>query len=1060
MNRILMRKRLLASTTIAGAVMIAMPGYAQTTQEAPTTPAASNPAPSTPAPVSADGSQTADTSSGENIVVTGSRIPHPELESASPVTIVGAQEVKQSGTTRVEDLLNALPQVFAGQGGNVSNGATGTATVDLRNLGPSRTLVLVNGRRLVPGDPRSPVADINIIPAALIKRVDVLTGGASSVYGADAVSGVVNFVMDTEFSGFKIDSQTSLYNHNNRAGNAVTNALNFQGRANAAGNLVSAPGTIYGYPTGVVSDGAAIDVTAVIGAGFDDNRGHVTAYGSYRKINAVTQDKRDYSSCSLTALNNATVTARPGYLYGCGGSATSAPGSFYAQGQYYNVQGNQFVPGQVLYNFAPTNYYQRPDERYTAGFFAHYDVSDSFKPYMEFMFMDDRTVAQIAPSGNFFNTTTINCGNPLLSTQQRNIACAAGNTFVDSAGVTRGNLYIARRNVEGGGRQDDLQHTTYRGLFGAKGDIAAGLSYDASYQYSRVNFAQTYRNDFSVTRLTRAIDVVSVNSAGAIVAPNTAGSTATCRSVVDGTDPACVPYNIFTTGGVTAAALNYLQIPLFSRGQTTEQIANASLTFLGGDHGLTSPFATEGLGLNVGGEYRKETLNFEVDSNFLSGDGAGQGGPTTPVAGTLSVKEAFVEASLPLIQDRAFFQDLRIGAGYRKSYYTTAGLDPATNAQTSNKFNTDTYKVEGSWQPVRDIKFRASYNHAVRAPNAVELFGARSFGLDGSTDPCAGPAVGATAGQPGTGTVNGYTFAQCARTGVTAGQFGSVAANPAAQYNGFLGGNAKLTPEIANSITAGAVFTPTFLRGFQLTVDYFDIKLSNQISTYGADSILNQCVTTGDAFYCSLIKRNAGGNLFRGTPTLASGGYVFDTNVNAGKLRTSGIDVTLGYTQELGSMGTLGASLAGTYLDKLIVDAFGPPKFDCAGYYGAQCGIPSPKWRHKLRLTYTSPSGPSISGAWRYFAPVKNEALSPDTDLASAVGSRAGNSRISAVSYFDLALTVPVADKFTFRLGSNNILDKAPPITAQGSAGTNGNTYSQVYDALGRYLYASVTLDL
>lgn len=1016
-----MRKRLLASTTIAGAVLVASPAFAQATQEAPIAPAASNPAPSTPPPVSADGAQTADTSGGGDIVVTGSRIPHPELESASPVTVVGAQEVKQSGVTRVEDLLNALPQVFAGQGGQISNGSTGTATVDLRGLGAVRTLVLVNGRRLVPGDPRSPVADINIIPAALIKRVDILTGGASSVYGADAVSGVVNFVMDTEFDGFKLDSQYSFYNHDNRVNDGVISALNARG---------------YGYPHGQVADGGTIDATAVIGAGFDDGRGHVTAYGSYRKINPITQDRRDYSACALSGNTAANVTAL-GRLYNCGGSGTSAPGSFYAQGTYYHVAGNQFVPGQILYNFAPTNYFQRPDERYSAGFFAHYDVSDAFKPYLEFMFMDDRTVAQIAPSGDFFNTTSINCDNPLLSAQELSIACAPGNTFVDAFGVTRGNLYIGRRNVEGGGRRDDLQHTTYRGVVGAKGDIAKGLSYEAYYQYSRVDFAQTYRNDFSVTRLTRALDVVTDPATG----------NAVCRSVLDGTDPNCVPYNIFATGGVTAAALNYLQTPGFSRGQTSEQIANASLTFLGTEYGLVSPWATEGFGLNVGVEYRKEALNFETDQAFSTGDLAGQGGATIGVAGSFNVKEAFVEASLPLVQDKPFFEDLRIGAGYRRSHYENSG-----NGVTSS-FNTDTYKVEGSWEPVRDIKLRATYNHAVRAPNVVELFSAQNVALDGSIDPCSGDFDPATAATPPSATA-----AQCALTGVTAAQYGHIAQNPANQYNGLTGGNPNLKPEIANSVTVGAVITPTFLRGFQATVDYFDIRLKSRIGTIGADTIITQCIATGDPAFCNLVHRNAGGNLFR-TPD----GFIIDTNLNAGGLSTKGIDVTAGYTQELGGAGNLGFSLAGTWLDTLVTDPVGDPRYNCAGFYGSQCGTPNPKWRHKARVTYTLPSGPSLSLAWRYFSHVRADTLSSDPDLngPTAPGSRPGNSHISAQSYFDLALTVPVADKFTLHAGVNNVLDKQPPLNGQAlPVIENGNTFAQVYDVLGRYIFFGVTLDL
>lgn len=967
------RKRLLASTAFVTATLIAVPAFAQSGEDS--------------------------ANAEEAIVVTGSRIPHPELDSASPVTSVGSIEVKQSGVTRVEDLLNSLPQVFAGQGGNLSNGATGTATVDLRNLGARRTLVLVNGRRLVPGDPRAPEQDINIIPSALIKRVDVLTGGASSVYGADAVSGVVNFVMDTDFEGFKLDTQYSFFMHNNDTSKDVTDALDARIAAGSPG---------YTYPKGNVTDGGAIEATAMFGAGFDDGRGHVTGYAGYRKINPILQSNRDYSACTVSANSPANV-ARLGRLYNCGGSGTSAPGSFYTGGNYYHVEGHEFVPGQVLFNFAPYNYYQRPDERYTAGLFANYEVSESFKPYMEFMFMDDRSVAQIAPSGNFFNTTEINCDNPLLSAQQLGvIGCAPGSTGTVP-------LYIGRRNVEGGGRQDDLQHTTYRGVIGARGDFAKGFSYDAYYQYSRVNFAQTYRNDFSITRLTQALDVIE--------GPD---GTPVCRNDANG----CVPYNIFQEGGVTAEALDFLQIPLFSRGQTTEQIVEGSVTFLGEEYGIQLPWATEGLGINVGGQYRKSTLNFEVDANFRSGDGAGQGGSTDPVAGNIQATEAYAEASLPLVQDKPFFDDLRIGAGYRRSHYKVDGNG------VSNSFNTDTWKIEGTWSPVKDIKFRVSFNRSVRAPNAVELFAAQSVQLDGSLDPCAGPL-----GADGTPGGSGYTLAQCALTGVTAAQYGSIAANPARQYNGLTGGNPDLTPEIADSVTVGLVLTPRLLPGFQATVDYFNIRLKDQIGTVGADNIITGCLDGTNPEYCPLIVRNAGGNLFR-TPD----GYIVDTNLNAGSLSTRGIDVSAAYTTRVGS-GSVNASISGTYLDSLYSTTSG----ECAKLYGAGCGTPSPRWRHTARLGYTFAQGANITGTWRYFSAVKDE--NP--------ASNPGNARISAQSYFDLAATVPFEDKFTFHIGARNLLDREPPVNGlQLPVYESGNTFPQIYDAMGRYIFVGVTLDL
>ena len=337
----------------------------------------------------------------------------------------------------------------------------------------------------------------------------------------------------------------------------------------------------------------------------------------------------------------------------------------------------------------------------------------------------------------------------------------------------------------------------------------------------------------------------------------------------------------------------------------------------------------------------------------------------------------------------------------------------------------------------------------MRAPNIVELFSAQSQNLDGSTDPCtttntAGGVVPPTA-----------TQAQCALTGLSAAQYGNVAGNPANQYNGLLGGNPNLTPEVADSYTAGVVVTPTFLRGFQATVDYFNIKLRNQIGVLGADNILNQCLTTGAAAYCSLINRGASGRLDR------PDGFIVDTNLNAGKLSTKGIDVTVAYTREIGRFGTLGLSVVGTYLDSLTTETPGSDPYNCKGYFGNVCGTPNPEWRHKARGTFTLPQGPSASLAWRYFSGVDNEQVSGDNALPGGAGTRPGNARIDSQSYFDLTFTYPVADKFTFQVGANNILDREPPLNGLGLAVFgNGNTFPQVYDGLGRYIFAGVTLDL
>ncbi|MES2497494.1 MAG: TonB-dependent receptor [Pseudomonadota bacterium] len=960
---------------------------------------------------------------GSVIIVTGSRIPQPNLTGVAPVTVVSSQEIKLQGTTRTEDLLNSLPQVFGDQGGNLANGATGTATVNLRNLGAERTLVLINGRRLMPGDPTSSAADLNFIPAGLVKSVDVLTGGASSTYGSDAVAGVVNFTMDTDFEGFRIDGQYSLYQHTN-------NNDTLKGAHAARG---------FPFPSGNTVNGGTVDVSIAFGGKFgDDDQGHFTAYAGYRKLKAVTQNKYDYSSCA--SQTNATGAVS------CGGSATSPNGTFFdwASNTYQIGAGRTFQPGFTPYNFAPLNYYQRPDERYTAGVFADYEISPAFHPYMEAMFMDDRTVAQIAESGNFGNTLSVNCDNPLLSAQQLAIACAPENlvtrltetgfplvdegapplTFFDpNTGnpYNKGFLQALRRNVEGGPRRSDLQHTSFRIVGGMKGEIDKAWSYDTSYVFGRTNYAQTYSNEFSASRLNNATDVV--------IDPRT-GQNA-CRVFVSGVDTNCRPYDMFSLGGVTQDALNYVQIPGFQRGNTQERVFNANFTGVLGEYGLKTPWADQGMGVNVGVEYRKESLELETDVAFSTGDLTGQGAATLPVKGSFDVKEVFGEFQLPIVQD-GFIKLLSVEGGYRYSHYSTG-------------VNTDTFKLAATFAPVSDLTFRASFNRAVRAPNVQDLFAPVRVALNGSSDPCtADPAP-----------------AGCALTGLPPGT--SVAGNPSGQYNGLIGGNQNLTPEKATTKTIGIVFQPTFFRGFSATIDGYDIKVKNNITTYGQDVTIQQCIDTGNPTFCSLINRDATGSLWR-----SSNGFIRDLNRNIGSVKTRGIDVGVNYTTRVGA-NSLSFSLQGTYLDRFVTDTGipGVSAYDCAGYYGLVCGTPAPEWRHKARLTYNMENGFGLSLAWRYFGNVELDRTSSNPTLTGA--SSPFNRKLKAQSYFDLAGTFNVSDQYTFRIGVQNLLDNDPPIIgANGASAVNnactavlcsGNTFPNVYDSMGRYIYAGVTLN-
>ncbi|HKC03423.1 MAG TPA: TonB-dependent receptor [Sphingomicrobium sp.] len=1086
------RQRLLATTLLVGASMAASPAFAQTAPTPPDTAAGDQPTTAAPVANAAPPATAAPADTGRSpgdIVITGSRIPQVNLTSPAPVTVVTSQDVKLTGTTRVEDLLNQLPSVGASQASGVSNGATGTAEVDLRYLGSKRTLSLINGRRLTPGDPNSSsqAADLNLIPASLIKRVEVLTGGASSTYGADAVAGVVNFIIDTNFTGIRFDGQASFYQHDNR-NPSVSGGLTMNDIAHRNGRNFS-------LAHGNSANGGSFDGTVSFGTAFDDGRGHAVAYVGYRKVDAVLQASRDYSGCVIQNTG--------GGVPRCGGSATANPGTAVIFPSTTNTSTVAALgPGTItpfaqnLYNFAPTNYFQRPDERYIGGAFANYEISPAVKPYLEFMFMDDHTVAQIAPSGDFGNTLTINCDNPLMSAAQLAVICNPNNmingflgnfplavgapynpngvvlspgsvapplTFFDARGNTYNEAFfqLLRRNTEGGNRQSDLEHTSYRGVLGVKGDLNKAFSYDAYYQYGKTDYSQVYRNEFSAARLGRALNVVNVDPAtGAVVPVGTAGSVTECRSVLDGTDPACVPYDVFGASA-SAAAVNYLNVFGVIHGTTTEQIADANVTGALGEYGFQTPWSDEGVSINFGGEYRKEALHLDPDQEFQTGDLTGQGAPTLPVDGNFHVLEVFGETQIPIVR-HSFIEDFTINAGYRYSAYKIS---------SGRKYNTSTYKLGVELAPVSDIRFRASYNRAVRAPNIQELFAPQFVGLDGSVDPCAGLTDALGNPRP----VAAGDFG-CRAQNLAIGQ--SPAPNPAGQYNGLLGGEPDLNPEKATTKTIGVVLQPRFIPGFAATIDYWNIDLKNAIQGFGADAIINNCIahTTGTtpdtiASSCALIHRNAAGSLW-----LTPDGFINDLPSNSGEIKTDGVDATLTYSHRLGGLGTLSTNFNGTYLHKYKVNnGLEGGIYDCAGLYGPTCSgggvassAPMPKWRHKMRLTLQLPAGLGFSGQWRYIGKVKAETLDPSETLTGANNFDPGL-HIGAQSYFDLATTFTVGDHLNLRVGANNILDRQPPLVTSGNANRsgsnlcpagscNGNTYPGTYDALGRFIYAGATV--
>jgi iron complex outermembrane recepter protein len=687
-----------------------------------------------------------------------------------------------------------------------------------------------------------------------------------------------------------------------------------------------------------------------------------------------------------------------------------------------------------VFNFGPQNYFVRPDERYNLGAFAHYQVAPWADVYMDTMFMSDISTAQIAAGGIFAGTFSINCANPLLTAQEASVlpsttgaTCAANPT-----GTFTGTVSRRLQADEAQGRQQDLRHTDYRIVIGMKGDLGKNWNYDGYMQLGQVFFSAEQTGNFNSNRIQEALNVVQ---------------TPTGPQCAPGAEAGCVPLNIFSAQAISPAALNFLNANSFSQGNTSERVVSIAFTGKLGDYGLKSPWAAEGVGVAFGAEYRREHLDSVAD--FLSANGLvdGNGAAAPPVNGGFDVYELFGESRIPIISDMPFAKDVSLELGYRFSDYSSVG-------------DTNTYKVAGDWEIIDGLRVRGGYNRAIRAPNVIDLYAPQNVVLDGTTDPCAG----LTAANP--------LVATCASVfHLTTAQVLAIEKNPANQYNGQTGGNPNLKPEISDTYTTGIVWQPSFTPGLSLSADYFNIKVNQFIGTVGENLILSQCITTQSPTFCSLVHREPGNNSLFLDPT----GYVQDTTLNTGSLKTMGVDFNLAYRTDLsviglGDNGSINVSLVGTWLDSLQTEPLpGGPSYDCKGLYGTVCGVPAPEWRHKARLTWNTPwsygdwmKSLSFSAQWRYFGKVTLDAYQTNPLLNNPGIQYESDRTLGSRSYLDLTANFTVHNNLNFRVGVNNVFDKDPPIVGASNCPVgpcNGGTFAQVYDSLGRYMFVGLTAD-
>ncbi|MBB4860256.1 outer membrane receptor protein involved in Fe transport [Novosphingobium chloroacetimidivorans] len=1054
------------------------------------------------------------------IIVTGSRIRSANLESTNPVTVVSGEQFFQTGQVSVGDVLNELPQLrntFSQQNSTRFLGTRGLNLVDLRGLGTSRTLVLVNGRRHVAGDILSTgvSVDTNTIPTDLIQSVEVLTGGASAVYGSDAIAGVVNFKLKTDYEGVQVRGNAGISKYND-AGNQYISLLagkNFaDGRGNIALNLEFAHQSQYdatGRPlarnNGFVTTDT--DPASAPSDGISDRQ-------FFRDIRSGT-----ISLGGLTAFRYGGATGPCG---GGGGSAFTcnslfAPGGgLIAQtgdrvgigptGAFIGGNGSTSREGQLL-TFTPDL------KRYSVNLLGHFEVSPAFVPFFEAKYV--RTEAQGSQSGPFFSQGTtlgrfgstagagtgassiggfaggadrsfingtyttagvpVNSGvnregirldNPYLSATARatlaaqltaainsgvnpntGIAFTSGGVTAEQAAANRDASlaqvaagtyrFGLRRNwVDLGIRDEQIKRETYRAVIGVRGDFNEDWNYEVAVNYGEFREKNLIQGNINAQRFLLAQDTV-----------RDASGTIRCRAQVDGryggTDvggnpaqlasdiAACVPLNPFGQGSVSDAARNYLLVPSRASGKITQLDINA---FVSGDSSQLFELPGGPIGFSVGGEYRRETNRYDLD-DFTQAGYAFYNAIPSLTAPSFEVKEVYGELRVPILKDVPFFQELTLTGNGRIADYKGA---------------TGTVYAYGGgidWRPIQDVRFRGTYSRSVRAPNLTELYSAQGQNFAPSfVDPCSARNIG-------TGSAN--RAANCAAAGVPT-SYDYVYLSSLETVSG---GNPLLGAEKSDSYTAGVVFTPTFVPGLSISVDYFDITVNNVIASVNAQQVANLCYDSSSLSnqFCSLFQRagaSGGPNGEQAFQILQ--GSLLESTANFAKLKARGIDTKIEYRHSF-DWGQL--NLGVNYTRTLQRDDFtNPDDPDFKDRILGELGDP----KNEVNLNSSLKVGRVTFGYQLRW--IDKMYLNTYEDYNELNGLPPQNTdfysqaKYPDVFYHDLRLDYEVSDQYNLTLGIDNVGNKMPPFGLTG-VGNGLNTAADggagIYDVRGRYMYAA-----
>jgi len=963
------RARLLASTVL-GAVLVSAPALAQEVDE---------------------------------IVVTGSRIVRQDLTSVSPVATVGEAEMRAQGVVNTENLLATLPQAAPGVTGTVNNGNGGVSTVNLRGLGAIRTLVLVDGKRQIPTTSTGTV-DINLIPPAMIDRIEVMTGGASAVYGSDAISGVVNFILKRNYEGFEA-----------RAGVSMTDE----------------------------GDAKIYDFSTTAGASFE--RGNVMVSLGYNKREPFFQGDSPQEKLHLS-LGEPPASAAGTLIFQGSGSEENGRVNPFVAGRFVTLPGQANLAansalflqnGDVrlyrgapdTYNFAPVNYTQTPQERYSVTAIGRYEITDTIEATLKGNFVNSRITTQLAPTpiGNRTFRFTLD-NNPFLSAAAKQslntLGSATQYTIPASSSWTAGTFtdvdtdgdglfdtvtgVFNRRLTEVGPRISNFNFYGFQMQGGLTGQVEAlNGRWELGFQYGNTHGSNSLLGDTSLARIQQAL---LLNAAGT-----------GCQDPSGG----CVPLNLYGLGRISPAAAQFISTRINSTQDFEEIIAQA---FLSGDTANFFSLPAGPIGFALGAEYRSDEFAFRPSQDLAVGNLTGFNA-SPPVSGYIDVYELYGEAHVPLLKDLPFIQDLSLEVAGRLSDYS------------SQDGITQTYKIAGDWQVIDDLRIRGSYNRAVRAPSVGELFAPVGNSFPTSTDPCSAQ-----------GNPNAATRQACINSGVPANLVGVIQANQQTQT--LTGGNTNLEPEVADTYTAGVVWTPSFVPGLSVTVDYFNIKIDDYIASFGGSTanVLSVCYRNAtvngnpSSPYCQAVRRLANGSI----------DFVSLQLQNVAKQTTEGVDVQVTYQFDLADVGLPDwGSLAVRSLYTNTWDlTFTPDEISaplkCADKFGPNCngGGTGITPRHKINTSIVwKYNNYGVNLVWNHLDDVTDD--NP--------GSNFTVERIGAKNYFNLSADWEATENVAFTAGVRNLTQESYPVLG-GNASPSNSGYPNTYDVLGRVFFANVTL--